>query len=122
MTPPSARRETPELGFVSCDDELREEKVAGEADRTPLTDTETVSMPPGPLGPSIVVVDSVMTSPSSSVFRLCEGDRSHGIGVRRAPPSDSSLPKSVDVGAAQVGLVPLVRAPIWGDGIAAGSG
>jgi hypothetical protein len=70
--------------------------VGDVVDETPLTDTDTVSMPPGPLGPSIISVLSVFTSPS---IGLCVPALpapflfSHVIGVNSAPPRLSSEPK-----------------------------
>jgi hypothetical protein len=55
--------------------------------------TVTVSMRPAPLGPSTI---SVLSDTSSFCPRLC----SHGMGVRSAPPRDSSEPR--------VGVVELI--------------
>lgn len=71
---------------------------------TPFTVTETVSMLPAPLGPSMVSVLSDLSSPSPDAgvdvpvpLLLEAADKmllffNHGIGVSKAPPSDSSLP------------------------------
>jgi hypothetical protein len=52
--------------------------------RPPLI-TDTVSILPAPCGPSTISVDSEINS-------LCPRFCSHGIGVRSAPPRDSSEP------------------------------
>ena len=87
--PPSARNAAARSpGSVEVGD------VVGEVvDEMPFTDTDTVSTPPGPLGPSIVSVDSVRTSPSRGLVLPPVLD-SHVMGVRRAPPRLSSEPRS----------------------------
>lgn len=58
---------------------------------TPFSVTETVSILPAPLGPSIVSVISDLISPPLLALAPLLG-RNHGIGVNRAPPRLSSLP------------------------------
>ena len=62
----------------------------GEVLDTPLSVTETVSIRPAPLGPSMVSVLSDLISPALTALL----GRSHGMGVRRAPPRLSSLPRA----------------------------
>jgi hypothetical protein len=87
VTPPSALkaadRSVSELEAVD----------AAVADEIPFTETETVSTPPNPLGPSIISVDSVLTSPSIGDLVPPLGFVSHEIGVSKAPPRLSSEPK-----------------------------
>ena len=63
----------------------------GEVLATPLRVTETVSILPAPLGPSMVSVSSDLISPLFPALTLLL-DRSQGIGVSSAPPRLSSLP------------------------------
>ena len=57
--------------------------------RCPFT-TDTVSMVPVPFGPSTV---SVLSGLNSLRDWWSRSDRSQGMGVSSAPPSDSSLPR-----------------------------
>ena len=84
-------------------DSVPELVLVGEVvDEIPFTETETVSTPPGPLGPSIVSVDSVRTSPSSGLV-LPPFFCSHVIGVSNAPPRLSSEPR-LDAEGLEAGL------------------
>lgn len=64
MTPPSARK-LAAVRSLEVDDDG--EFVASRWEDMPFTETETVSTPPGPLGPSIISVLSVLTSPSNGL-------------------------------------------------------
>ena len=92
----------------------------------PLTVTETVSMEPEPLGPSITEVDSVRRSLFVGRGRgrvvVVLGSMgvltSHGMGVRAAPPTKSSSSSSlwasgseVEVGLVEGEDVPFGRRP-----------
>ncbi len=70
--------------------------VGDVVDDTPFTDTDTVSTPPRPLGPSTISVLSVFTSPSSGLCVPLPPTLllfSHEMGVNSAPPRLSSDPK-----------------------------
>ena len=93
--------------------------------RCPFT-TETVSMVPVPLGPSTV---SVLSGLNSLRDWWSRSGRSQGIGVRRAPPRDSSLPRfeaateeeEMDEEGVETEVVPFSR-PLPGGRKACGNG
>lgn len=87
----------------------------------PLTVTETVSMEPEPLGPSIREVDSVRRSLFVGSVRGRAGVGSgwwvvvfvsQGMGVRAAPPMKSSSSSSW-VSLAEVGVADGGEEPFW---------
>jgi hypothetical protein len=76
-------------------------KFSGRAWPPDSIPTVTVSMRPAPLGPSTI---SVLSDMSSFWPRFCN----HGMGVRRAPPRDSSEPRA-EGREEPVDVVPLRR-------------